>query len=98
MLKDGSTNPAIDATQKVESLLQEQHRQLEGVKVSINEDIGKIREQVQVMIGEALSKRLTESSKRKQDVLSSDGAETQKNREREKLERQIKELEDSFKE
>ena len=77
-----------------------QQKHLEGVKGSLTEDISRIREQVQSMITEALVKRQAEKKRvlSGSGVSSDGGGEGGKNKEREKLERQIKELEEQYKE
>ena len=109
--KDGK-DAAQAASLKVEELLQVQQKQLEGVRSGIAEDISKIRESVQGMISEALIKRASAHDKRKKAPtgknsadLSSDGGvnsgleqSAQKTKEREKMERQIIELESTLRE
>lgn len=106
--KDGK-DAAQAASLKVEELLQVQQKQLEGVRSGIAEDISKIRESVQAMISEALIKRSSVHDKRKQAPLGrtsdSDGGvnsgveqSAQKTKEREKMERQIIELESTLRE
>lgn len=101
--KEGSSS----ANLKVEELLSEQQRQLEKVRYGISEDVSKIKENVQSLIEQALAKRALEKRGRgaptgKSGELSSDGFESanqkeMRSKERERLEGQIKELEDSFK-